>query len=110
MRFPSFIKLPRHKHYEIQPRYYDPIKEQIAERTEKIKREMAGEAKTDPSRISFQRRADKLPSASFLQLIIAATLCLLVVGWLNFGNDIVYALFVILPAYLFLRLRKMGKK
>ncbi|MCG8476366.1 MAG: hypothetical protein MI784_12940 [Cytophagales bacterium] len=40
MRLPSFIKLPRHSRFEIEPRHYDPIKEEIEERTEKIKREL----------------------------------------------------------------------
>ena len=43
MKLPSFVRLPGHKKFNITPRYYDPIKEEIVERTEMIRREMSGE-------------------------------------------------------------------
>lgn len=112
MRFPSLIRLPRNKQYYIKPRYYDPIKEEIEERTSRIKREMEGDSEEDygAGRISFQRKRDALPSASFMQLIIATLLGTSVVGWLYFGNDIVYALFLIIPIYAFIRFRKLRGK
>ena len=106
MRFPSFIKLPRSRAFDFTPRYYDPVKEEIQERTEQIKKEMNGE-KTDyvPGKISFERKSQSIPSASFLQLIIGATLGLMVVGWLYFGNQVFYLLWLALPIYLFFRLK-----
>ena len=47
MKLPSFIKLPGHKKFTITPRYYDPIKEEIMERTEAIKRKMSREEKVE---------------------------------------------------------------
>lgn len=41
-KFPSLTKIPRHKEYSITPRYYDPVKEDIARRTERIKRDLKG--------------------------------------------------------------------
>ncbi|MFT7234088.1 MAG: hypothetical protein ACI8TA_003317 [Cyclobacteriaceae bacterium] len=83
------------------------MKEEIAVRTARIKRELEGE---DPnyvsSKINFERRSKSIPNTSFLQLVIAAILGLTVVGWLYYGNIIFYALWLIVPIYLFIRLRK----
>ncbi|MFY0598066.1 MAG: hypothetical protein JXR03_00245 [Cyclobacteriaceae bacterium] len=110
MRFTSFVRLPKYKRFDITPRYYDPIKEELAERTERIKAEMNGEDPGYvPSRITFERKVKPIPSASFLQITIAAVLGLGLVGWMYLGNDILYALWAIVPVYLFFRLRKMRR-
>lgn len=111
VRFPSFIRLPRNKQFEITPRYYDPVKEEITERTERIKREMKGEhSDYAPGRIKFERKTQAVPSSSFLQMIIAAVLGLSVVGWLFYGNDIFYALWLAVPVYLYFRLKNRFSK
>lgn len=108
MRFPSLIRLPRNKQFRMEPRYYDPIKEDIAERTERIKRELEGEKEDyKPGNISFDRRTKSVPNTSFLQLLIAAVLGSLVVGWLFYGNQVFYSLFLIFPIYLYFRLKKI---
>ncbi|MDA0313786.1 MAG: hypothetical protein O2829_01185 [Bacteroidetes bacterium] len=43
MKLPSIFKTSTHQRFSISPRYYDPIKEEIAERTARIKRELEGE-------------------------------------------------------------------
>lgn len=43
MKFPSIFKTASHQRFSINTRYYDPIKEEIAERTERIKRELEEE-------------------------------------------------------------------
>lgn len=111
MRFPSFIKLPRHRRFEITPRYYDPIKEEIEERTRRIKEEMDGNPSGyRPSHIQFDRKTKSGPTSSGLQLIIAAGLGTVTLGWLYFGNQIFYTLWIIVPFYLFFRLRKSSRK
>ncbi|MEQ8469640.1 MAG: hypothetical protein RIC35_00565 [Marinoscillum sp.] len=102
------MKTARYRRFEIEPRYYDPVKEEIDERTERIKREMSGEYSTEYSgaRISFDRKSRKTASTSFLQLLIAAILSLMVVGWLYFGNEVFYVLIALIPFYLYKRLRK----
>jgi hypothetical protein len=111
MRFPSFIKIQQYKRFEITPRYYDPIKEEIAQRTAQIKREMNGEAPTYVSgRISFERKSSSIPSASFMQLIIAAGLGLSVLGWLYLGNEYFYVLWLAVPIYLYFRFKKSSSR
>lgn len=111
MRFPSLVKVPKNRRFEIEPRYYDPIKEEIEERTERIRQEMnrEGSGYAPSSRITFERRSESAPNTSFLQLLIAAILGLIVVGWLYYGNDVFYLLWLAVPIYLFFRLRRFRK-
>lgn len=113
MRFPSLFRLPKHQQFRIQPRYYDPIKEEIKERTERIKEEMDGKAEGNyqPSKISFKRKAKYTPATSMIQLGIAALLGLMVLGWLQFGNEVFYyLLWIIVPAYLIYRLKSLRRR
>jgi len=89
MRFPSLFRLPKHQQFRIVPRYYDPVKEEIKERTERIKQKMEGrDGDTNQiSRIAFKRKTKTASFTSMLQLGIAAVLCLMILGWLQFGNS-----------------------
>jgi hypothetical protein len=113
MKFPSLIRLPRNKRFEVSPRYYDPIKEEIEERTRRIKQEMesgnAGEYV--PGRISFERKTESVPSTSLIQLGIAALLGIMVVGWLFYGGQFFYyVLYAAIPIYIYFRfIRKRSK-
>jgi len=111
MRFPSFIKVPRNRRFEITPRYYDPVKEEIEERTERIRQEMQGKETGQyiPGRISFERKSASIPSGSFLQMIIAAILGLTVIGWLFYGNQVFYIFWLAVPVYLFYRLKNTSR-
>lgn len=109
MRFPSLFRLPRHQQFQIKPRYYDPVKEEIEERTERIKSQLDAGVKAEyqTSRIHFKRKAKAAPATSLIQLVIAASLGGLIFGWLQFGNDIFqYGLMVAVAAYLLYRLNK----
>lgn len=113
MRFPSLFRLPRYQQFEIKPRYYDPVKEEIEERTERIKRSINSESSDsfEPAHISFRRKAKSAPATSMLQLLIAVVLGMVVLGWLQFGNQIfTYILWIIVPGYLFYRLKILRKK
>ena len=112
-KFPSLFRLPKHQQFHIKPRYYDPVKEEIKERTLRIREEMTGKENNtyQPSKINFKRKATRTPSTSLLQLGIAALLGLLFVGWLQFGGDIFYyLLWIIVPGYLIYRLRTISKR
>lgn len=108
MKFPSIIKTARYRRFDIEPRYYDPIKEEIQERTERIKNEMKGEYQGEfaTGRISFDRKTRKTASSSMMQLLIAAILSIGVVAWFYLGNDILYAAWLGVPLYLYFKFRK----
>lgn len=113
MRFPSLFRLPKHQQFRIQPRYYDPVKEEIRERTERIKDRIEGSENGDypTSKINFKRKTQSAPATSMLQLGIAAVLGLMILGWLQFGNEIFsYLLWIIVPAYLIYRLKSFRSK
>ncbi|WP_420317518.1 hypothetical protein [Ekhidna sp.] len=113
MRFPSLFRLPRHQQFRIQPRYYDPVKEEIRERTERIKEQMEGSdtGEYHSTKINFKRKTKSAPATSMLQLGIAALLGLMVLGWLQFGNEVFYyILWIILPVYLLYRLKTLKRK
>ncbi|MEQ8626580.1 hypothetical protein [Ekhidna sp.] len=113
MRFPSLFRLPKHQQFRIQPRYYDPVKEEIKERTERIKEEMEGKEISDyrASKINFKRKTKSAPFTSMLQLGIAALLGVMVLGWLQFGNEVFYyLLWVAVPIYLLYRLKTLRKR
>lgn len=121
VKFPSIIRLPRSKTFTFSPRHFDPIKDEIAERTARIKREMALEEGVDPKEkgtheqyaptISFRKKERSNNNASLLQLAIATVLGGLVVGWLYYGDKVFYALFLVFPVYLYFRLKgRFGKR
>ncbi len=121
VKFPSIIRLPRSKTFNFTPRHFDPIKDEIAERTSRIKREMELEKdiKSNPndadkefiSSINFRKKQRSNNTASLLQLTIAAFLGGLVIGWIYYGNVIFYSLFLVFPVYLYFRLKgRFGKR
>ena len=113
MRFPSLFRTPRHQQFHIQPRYYDPVKEEIQQRVERIKQEMEGKAPDDDYRpsIEFKRQIRKSRSATSLQMIIALGLAALVFGWLELGNDVFYYLFLVAaPIYILYRLKSRNTR
>ena len=48
MKLPSIFKTASHQRFSIKPRYYDPIKEEIEERTSRIKKELEQEGLLEP--------------------------------------------------------------
>ncbi|MCP4457490.1 MAG: hypothetical protein GY816_05605 [Cytophagales bacterium] len=104
MRFPSLFRLPSNQQFEIKPRYYDPVKEFVDQRRSLVKGEKGN---GELSRISFERRKTSVGmGTSLLQLIIALVLGSAVVGWLFFGNDILYFGLILVPVYFYFRFRK----
>lgn len=112
MKLPSFVKLPGHKKFTIIPRYYDPIKEEIMERTEEIKKKMSQEENlgTSDHKIIFKRRSSRGPNTLVLQIVIALGLSFGIMGWLYFGNLILNLIWLIIPPYLIFKFKKKGTK
>ncbi len=111
-KFPSLIRLPKHKRFNFEPRYYDPIKEDIENRIAQIKSEMgqAEEGEYHSSiQGSFRRSFDSggTKSPGLIQLLIFTLLFGSFVGWIFYGNVVLYILSAFIPVYLFLRLRKI---
>ena len=110
MKLPSLFRTPRHQRFSITPRYYDPIKEDIDNRTSRIRKELeiSKEGKTiQPSSMpgSFSRRLKENKKTSIVQLLLIIFFITASVGYLQFGNDILYLFLIIIPVYLYFRLK-----
>lgn len=106
MKLPSIINIPAYQRFKYEPRFYDPIKEDIDGRRKRIKRQIDGDRRrgTDSSitRIkgAFARRVPHEGKSSFLRLTIGVILFSGVVGFLYFGNIAVYITIAIVLGYL----------
>ena len=115
MKIPTLTRLPNYQKFNFEPRYYDPVKEDIEERTSRIKQELrqrSSLASGQPSTIqgSFTRRASYNKSSNMLQGIIMITLYTLIFGYLYFGNSIFYVLLLLGPAYMYFRFKQITGK
>lgn len=116
MKIPSLIKIPKHQRYNVEPRYYDPVKEDIEQRTSRIKKELEIEKndKTDRGVLhktqisgSFSGKIIKRErSASFFQFILIIVLTLSAVGYLYFGDVALYLLGIFLLLFIYLKSKK----
>jgi hypothetical protein len=106
MKLPSIINIPSFQRFKYEPRYYDPIKEDIDGRRMRIKRQIEGEKRrgedSGKTRLegAFVRRTAPGGSISFLRLIVAAILFSGVVGFLYFGNVALYLTIAVVLGYL----------
>lgn len=117
MKIPSLFKTPRNQKFGIVPRYYDPIKEEIDQRTSLIKREMNMEKNGTPlekrhidSRIagSFKYRRPKgVSAAGLMQMVIIMLLVGVMVGYLYFGNIALYIFLLVSSVLLYLKIKRI---
>ena len=113
----GFFKTASYQRFKIVPRYYDPVKEDIEQRTERIKAEMGlSEKQIDigyRSQIagSFKKNSKHAPkqggySVAVIRLIIMFVLVMLMGGFIYIGPDIFYLLLMYVPFYLWKRFRR----
>jgi hypothetical protein len=115
MKMFSFLRTPKPQRFSISPRYYDPVKEELKERTQRIKAELNREMETDDnyapnSRIrgSFRERRPTGVNrhSNVLQSVILLLLVALVLGYLEFGNYALYLSLLIVPIYFYFRFKQ----
>lgn len=111
MKIPSLTKIPRHRQFHFEPRYYDPVKEDIAERTKRIKAELRkGQVHDYKQNISeaFSRRMRKDRRAGVTQWTFVVFFAAIFAGYFYFGSAMLYALLAIIPIYIIIKLRKVS--
>ena len=117
MKLPGLMKKPRYQRFHVEPRYYDPVKEDIANRTSRIKAELGmSDEKTDlgyRSQISGSFRKNMkhatgsgVDQTVMLRLLIMVLLVLLVGGFVYIGTEIFYLALLYIPFYLWKRIRR----
>lgn len=112
MKFPSIFRVAQHARFEIKPRYYDPVKEEIDQRTSRIRKELQSEGKLPLSedgdselrysstlRGAFAagsqirgRSTSPFNNAGLIRLGIFILLIISVFGYIYFGPDALYTL------------------
>ncbi len=115
MKFFSIFKMPRNQRYHYEPRYYDEVKEDIEQRTSRIKMELHREGQQDlddkevyAARIAHsysKRRQQSSKSTNLTQFVIMILLSGTAVAYLYFGNIALYPILFITPVYLYLRIK-----
>lgn len=112
MKFPSLIRTNRFSKFHYEPRYYDPIKEEIEGKLKaaRANKDMPGRSTTYTSSISaaFQKRERKSSQTSVIQMLIAAAMLTTFVGWVFYGNNVFYIYLFLSPLYFYFRLK--GRK
>jgi len=114
MKFPSIFRLPKHQRFHYQPRFYDPVKEDIENRRKFYAKKYDQNDIEYKSSISgtFKRKRTNVKSlsTSLIQLIIAVVLMATFIGWLFYGNVVFNFFLIIIPIYFVLRLRNIFRK
>jgi hypothetical protein len=107
MKLPSLTRLPKNNRFNFQPRYYDPIKEEIEERTSRIKKELGESDEYYREHISsaFRRRARTQKTSGILQFIFIISFVFISFGYIYFGNQIFYAFLILIPLYIWMKRR-----
>ena len=105
MKLPSIIKIPSYQKFNYEPRFYDPIKENIDERTSRIKRKLAADKKAghdSRARLegAFVRRVEHEKYSSLIRLSVGVILFSGVIGFLYFGNIAIYITTALVVGYI----------
>ena len=101
MKLPSIFRLPKYQRFTIEPRYHDPIKDDIEARTNRIKSEIAFEKKHKDTlhgqRLAgaFDHYKPKKDISGLIRTVVAAVLFGGTVGFLYFGVVAIYMVSVL---------------
>jgi len=110
MKLLPIFKVAKNKKFNFTPRYYDPIKEEIKERTEAIRRQLEGGIDTETFRSNksgaFSQRSRRHSSANVLQFSFIIVFVTVVIAYLYFGPVALYSFLILLPLYVLIKLRK----
>lgn len=135
MKFPSVFRTATPMRFDIKPRYYDPVKEEIEQRTSLIKKELETQGLLENSdgssrdigsygagiRGSFSQykgikdrdRANVFSSTAMIRTLIFLVLLVSIFGYVYLGPVIfefmAYAVAIVASIYFFLRLKPKKK-
>ena len=117
MKLPGLMSKAKYQRFHIEPRYYDPVKEDIENRTSRIKSELElTEGKADfgyRSQIegSFRKNMKHATGGGVdqtvvVRLLIMVILVTMVGGFVYVGMEIFYLLLLLVPFYLWRRIKR----
>ncbi len=117
MKLPGLMSKSKYQRFHVEPRYYDPIKEDIENRTSRIKAEM-GLLDENPdfgyrSQIegSFRKNmkhatGSGVDSTVMIRLLIMVILVMMVGGFVYVGSEILYLFLLLVPVYLWKKFKR----
>lgn len=115
MKLPSIIKTPKYQRFHVEPRYYDPVKEEIEQRTEQIRKDLKIEAKSGTgemgegtaSRIrgAFKMKRAKARGVNMMQAVIFVLLSAGAFGYIYYGNIALYIFLIVSSLLLYLKVK-----
>jgi hypothetical protein len=109
MKLPSLLRLPKNKRFNYHPRYYDPIKEELEEKESKFRHQLSEEGKKiRHASISetYKRRSRIEKRSDSRQIIFILAFTIIIFGYIYVGNYVFFSLLVLIPLYIWMRLRK----
>ncbi len=109
MKVPSIFRLPRYQRFEIQPRHYNPVKEDIENRTSRIRQELKLKKEgKDVESIRDVYRSKKASdrSADLFQVLMVIIISVALGGYIFYGASVYFALLLLVPLYIILRRKR----
>lgn len=130
MKLPSIVKLAKYQRFNITPRHYDPIKEEIEQRTMAIKIQLQNEGviSEDGGSSGFSNRNQSTIRGSFrakskvkntpflersglLRILIFFVLLGSIGGYIYLGNEVLYyLLYAIIGVGIWVMLNRLKRK
>jgi hypothetical protein len=120
-----FTKAPQHQRFNYVPRYYDPAKEEMKERVDRIQKELDRERGIVShelengyrSRIagSFQAarkrsKPQQQGKETLMRLGIILFLTIFLIAFFQWGRPALYGAFFIIPVYGYIKFKKLTQK
>ncbi len=109
MRLPTLTRLPKNKRFNFQPRYYDPIKEELQERTSRIKSELnqsTSASYRENISVAFRRRKRADKKSGVMQFGFVIFFALIFIGYLTYGEKIFFSFLILIPIYIWLKRKR----
>ena len=103
------MRLPKNKRFNYRPLYYDPVKDELEEKESKFRRELSEDGKRIPhEKISeaYRRRSRVERKGDTRQILFILAFTIIIFGYIYVGNYVFYLLLVLIPLYIWMRLRK----
>ncbi len=128
MKLPSIVRLGKYHRFSYTPRHYDPVKEEIEERTKAIRRELeeegvlsaednfrAGDSYSHGSAIrgafrakSKAKKSSLLDNSGLLRVFIFIVILGALGGYLYLGNEVLYyILYLAMGGVLWMMLKRL---
>ncbi len=104
-KFFSLLKLPKHRQFDYQPRYYDEQKEELEARIKRRQSDNENIRAEERLRSGFRQRKTEKKKIDWGQSIFILAFSMAFVGYFYFGNVAVWGLGIFLAVYIYVRRR-----